>query len=369
MSEFSEGRARQLLSLLEGRGVDAVLLFPGADISYYTGFSIGPSERPAAALIPVEGTPVFVVNELEGELRGMRPWFTDRVIWAEDGDPYAAIADAIKSRGLSPSIIGLAADAPWGWAQRVSALLPGVKFVDASAEVGKVRMVKTPEEIGWIREACAVADEALGTCLARLRTGMTETELSALLAAEMRRLGGEQSFQGVLFGERAALPHGQPGSAALVPGDAVLVDMGCTRHGYWSDLTRTAFYGEPSPEHRAIYRTVERANEAAYRAVHPGVACGYVDEAGRAIICDAGYGAHFIHRLGHGIGIQIHEEPYIVSGNQLKLEAGMVFSDEPGIYIVGDVGVRVEDTVACTDGGCERLTRFKQDLAVYPVKC
>ncbi len=368
MSEFNEGRARKLIHLLKESGINAVLFFPGADIGFYTGFSIGPSERPAAALIPVEGKPVFIVNELEGELRGMTPWFTDRIIWTEDGNPYESIAEAIKSIDLSSSAIGLTSDAPWGWVQRISTLLPEAKFVDASAKIGKVRMIKAPEEIGSIRKACAIADESLGLCLARLRTGITEAELSSLLAAEMKRLGGEQSFQTVLFGERAALPHGQPGSRALAVGDAILVDMGCTQQGYWSDLTRTAFYGEPSSEHIRIYETVRRANEAAFQAVRPDAVCGSVDEAGRSIIRGAGYADYFIHRLGHGIGIQIHEEPYIVKGNQLKLEAGMVFSDEPGIYVVGDVGVRIEDTVVCTPVGCERLTRFKRDLSVYPVK-
>jgi Xaa-Pro dipeptidase len=181
-------------------------------------------------------------------------------------------------------------------------------------------------------------------------------------------MGGGQSFPGVLFGERAALPHGYPGERRLKPGEAILVDMGCTIHGYWSDITRTVIYGEPTEKLRKIYDIVLMANRAAFDAVKPGATCESIDEAGRKVIEAAGYSDNFIHRLGHGIGLQIHEYPYIVRNNKMRLEPGMVFSDEPGIYIVGELGIRVEDTVTCTQTGCESLTKFKKDLTTYPVK-
>jgi len=197
---------------------------------------------------------------------------------------------------------------------------------------------------------------------------MTETELASTLTTEMKTLGGGMVFVDVLFGERAALPHGGASERRLKPGDGVLVDMGCTVNGYWSDITRTAFYGDPSKRQTEIYNTVLKANKAAFNAVKPGATCESVDIAARKVIEEAGYGKYFIHRLGHGVGLQIHEHPYMVRNNTLTLAAGMVFSDEPGIYIVGELGVRVEDTVVCTQTGCESLTRHRRSLTSYPVR-
>ncbi len=368
MGDFNRRRAEELITKLRGAGLDAVLLFPGPNMGYYTGFSIGPSERLAVAIVPMDGRPIFVVNELEGELRGLKPWFTERVIWHEEEDPIKLLADTIRGRGLAAAKIGIPGEAHWGWVNRLRCALPEAKLRDASDNVGYVRMIKTPEELEWIRGACRIADAALETCFARLHTGVTEAELSDTLTAEMKRLGGGQTFSGVLFGEGAALPHGQPGDRRLKPGDAVLVDMGCTVHDYWSDITRTVFYGQPTERHANIYDAVLRANRAAFDAVRPGATCDSVDGAARRIIEEAGYGERFIHRLGHGVGLEIHEQPYIVGNNALRLEPGMVFSDEPGVYIVGDVGIRVEDTVTCTTAGCENLTRFNRDLVTYPVK-
>lgn len=368
MSEFNHQRAKELIENLKKNDFDALLLFPGPNIGYYTGFNISLSERPAVAVIPMEGEPIFVVNQLEAELRGQNPWFTQKAIWREHDDPIQFLAETISKRGLGSTKIGIPEEAPWGWVNKLQAALPDAQLVDASEQIGYPRMVKTPQELEWIRMACHIADRALETGFSKLHTGMSEAELSEILASEMRRLGGGQSFPGVLFGERAALPHGNPGDRRLKPGDAILVDMGCTVHGYWSDITRTVFYGEPSSRQREIYDIVLKANRAVFDAVKPGATCESIDTAARNVIEDVGYGDYFIHRLGHGIGLQIHEHPYIVRNNKQRLEPGMVFSDEPGVYIVGEIGVRVEDTVTCTQTGCERLTKFKRNLITYPVK-
>jgi Xaa-Pro dipeptidase len=368
MSEFNHQRAEELMKRLKGDGFDALLLFPGPNLSYYTGFNIGLSERPAAALIPSEGKPIFIVNQLEEELRGQTPWFKEKAIWLEHEDPITILSETIKDRCLSSAKIGIPEEAPWGWVNRLQAALPKARLIDASDHIGHVRMVKTSQEQEWIKMACFIADRALEAGFSMLHTGMTEAELSELLASEMKRLGGGQSFPGVLFGDRAALPHGNPGGRRLKTGEVILVDMGCTIHGYWSDITRTVFYGEPSPRQREIYEIVLLANKKAFEAVKPGATCEFVDRAARDVIEEAGYGEYFIHRLGHGVGLQIHEQPYIVENNKLRLEPGMVFSDEPGVYIVGEIGVRVEDTVACTDTGCESFTKFNRNLLTYPVK-
>ena len=368
MSKFNRQRAKELMKRLENDGYDALILFPGPNIDFYTGFSIGLSERLAAALIPNKGNPIFIVNELEKELRGLDPWFKEKVIWLEEEDPVKLLADTVKQKGLDYAKIAIPGEAPWGWVNGLERHLPDAKFVDASNHIGYIRMIKTPQELEWIRMACAITDKAMDNSFEKLYKGMTEAELSSILTAEMRSLGGGQSFPGVLFGERAALPHGNPSERCLKPGDGVLVDMGCTVHGYWSDITRTVFYGEPNEKQKDIYDVVYRANRAAFDAIKSGVTCESVDMAARRVIEDAGYGDYFIHRLGHGVGLEIHEAPYIVRNNKLLLEPGMVFSDEPGIYIIGEIGIRVEDTVTCTQNGCESLTRFKRVLTVYPVK-
>jgi Xaa-Pro dipeptidase len=337
-------------------------------MAYYTGLNMELSERLAAALIPLNGKPTFIVNKLEEELRGQTPWFRDRAIWLEHEDPVAILAGTMRDKGLASGKIALSEEAPWGWVNGLQAALPDAHLIDASDHIGHVRMVKTSKELEWMMMACHAADGALEAGFQKLHKDMTEAELSEILTAEMKNLGGDQTGIVVLFGEHAALPHGSPGERRLKPGEAILVDMGCTVHGYWSDITRTVFYGEPSPRMREIYDTVLRANRAAFEAVKPGATCESVDEAARKVIRDAGYGEYFIHRLGHGVGLQIHEQPYIVCNNKLRLEPGVVFSDEPGIYIVGELGVRVEDTVVCTQTGCESLTKFNRNILMYPVK-
>ena len=368
MIDFHKEKAEKVMEALRGGGADALLLFHGADIGFYTGFSIGPSERLAAALIPSDGESVLLVNELEGELRGQKPWIENVDIWLEHEDPIETLAQNIERLGLEGAVIGLAEDAPWGWVNRLKERLPAVHFVDASMHLSEVRMVKSQQELEWMRMACAILDRALETSFERLHTGMTEKELASILASEIQSLGGAVGFGLILFGERAALPHGQPSERKLEPGDAILVDTGAIVRGYYSDLTRTVFYGEPTDRQREIYQVVHDANRAAYEAVRPGITCESLDETARNVIEDAGYGEYFIHRLGHGIGLQVHERPYIVRNNGLELEPGMTFTIEPGIYIVGEIGVRVEDTVVCTTAGCERLTRLSRDLKSYPVR-
>jgi len=368
MADFHKEKAEKVIEGMRGGGADALLLFPGVDIGYYTGFSIGMSERLAAALIPFDGEPLIVVNELEGELRGQKPWINDVDVWLEHEDPIELLAENVERLGLGGAVIGIAEDAPWGWVNRLQARLPGAHFVDATPYLSHERMVKSPQELDWMRMACAITDRALEAGFERLHTGMTEKQLAAVISSELQAKGGEAGFAGVLFGERAALPHGRPGDRELKPGDGVLVDMGTKIHGYSSDLTRTVFYGEPTARQREIYGAVFEANAAAYEAVRPGVTCESLDAVARRVIEDAGFGDYFIHRLGHGIGLQGHEPPYIVRNNGLELEPGMTFTIEPGIYIVGEIGVRVEDTVVCTTGGCERLTRLRRELTSYPVK-
>jgi Xaa-Pro dipeptidase len=368
MSEFHRGRAKQLLDLLIKKKVDVLILFPGVNIGYYTGFSIGLSERLAVAVIPVDGLPYFVLNKLERELRGLKPWFNKVVTWEEYEDPVNKLADTLKLNGYSNSTIGVPYDAPWGWVNSLQSYIPNVKIIDVDDCLSYIRMVKTQSEIKNIEMACRISDETMEAVFPKLHTGITELELQEMMVTGMQKRGAAKTFADVLFGERAALPHGVSSNRALKPGEFVLVDMGGTYNGYWSDCTRTVIYGEPSIKQVNIYNTVLKANEAAFSNIYPGETCESIDMTARNIINDAGYGDDFIHRLGHGIGLEIHEHPYIVKNNKRLLESFMVFSDEPGIYINGELGVRVEDTVVCTSEGARYLTNFNRQLNKFPVR-
>ncbi|MCW4051549.1 MAG: Xaa-Pro peptidase family protein [Candidatus Bathyarchaeota archaeon] len=366
MSMFQKRRVKQVLELLKINNVDVLILFPGANIAYYTGFPIGMSERLAAAVIPVEGEPYFVVNKLEGELRGLEPWFKKVEVWDEHEDPVKLLADTLRRDGYEKGTLGIPIEAPWGWVNALKKHLPEANFVDVGDHLGYIRMIKTSEELETIEKACMISDEAMEEAFTQLHTGMTEKELQALMVTGMQKRGASRAFAGVLFGERAALPHGGASDRKLKPGEFVLVDMGGLYKGYWSDCTRTVMYGEPSDRQKEIYEIVLRANRAAFDAIKPGVTCESIDIAARDVIDAAGYGDYFIHRLGHGVGMEIHEHPYMVRNNHQLLESNMVFSDEPGIYIVGEIGVRVEDTVVCTEDGARTLTHFDRELRVYP---
>ena len=349
--------------------VDVMILFPGANIAYYTGFPISMSERLAAAVIPVEGEPYFVVNKLERELRGLEPWFKKVKVWDEHEDPVQLLANSLTEAGYGSGRIGISVEAPWGWVNSLKGRLPGVEMVDISDHVGYVRMVKTLEEVVLLDEACRISDESMEDAFSQLHTGMTEKELQALMTGGMLKRGASRAFAGVLFGERAALPHGGASDRKLKPGEFVLVDMGGLYKGYWSDCTRTVFYGEePTERQREVYDVVLKANRASFEASRPGVTCESIDIAARDVIEEAGYGEYFIHRLGHGVGMEIHEHPYMVRNNGQLLEPNMAYSDEPGIYIVGEIGVRVEDLLVCTEDGARSLTRFPRTLRKYHVK-
>jgi len=338
LSLFQKQRCMQVLDLLKEDGVDVLLLFPGANIAYYTGFPIGMSERLAAAVIPVEGEPFFVVNKLEGALRGLEPWFKKVKIWDEHEDPVQLLADSLTEAGHGNGHIGVSVEAPWGWVNSLMERLPGAELVDISDSVGYVRMVKTPEEVALMEEACRISDDSMEEAFAQLHTGMTEKELQVLMTGGMLKRGASRAFAGVLFGERAALPHGGASDRKLKP-------------------TRTVFYGEePTERQREIYEVVLRANRASFNASRPGVTCESIDVAARDVIDGVGYGEYFIHRLGHGVGMEIHEHPYMVRNNMQLLEPNMAYSDEPGIYIVGEIGVRVEDLLVCTEDGARSLT-------------
>lgn len=362
MTDIFKQRSQKVLGQLQRQGVDALILFPSVEMFYLTGMSVGLTERPFAAIVPVNGEPVWYIPRLEQGLRGRKTWITAAETWSHY--PFENLAELLKRRGLANATLGVCERTPWGWIASLQALLTGARFVDATPAVDSVRMVKADDELAAMRRSCDIVDKSVTKGFANLREGMTEKELADIIRGEMIAQGADIDFCIALFGERAAMPHGGPGDRTLRTGDVVLVDAGNYWQLYLSDITRTVVFGQPTERQQHIWNTVLAANLAAQAAAKPGVLCEDLDAVARKVIDDAGMGEYFIHRLGHGIGLQGHEQPYLDKGSRIALEPGMTFTIEPGIYIPGELGVRIENTVLCTQTAAEPLT--KMPITIQP---
>jgi Xaa-Pro aminopeptidase len=345
-------------------GIGALLLTPGPDLRYLTGYEAMPTERLTCLAVPADGPAFLVAPRLE--LRSVRAspaggLGVEIVGWDETDDPYRLVAGRLGG----PESVGLA-DQMWAsMVLRFRDALPGARQVVASAALRGLRIRKTPAEVAALREAGAAIDRVHGRVPGWLRPGRTEREVAADIAAAIVAEGHARAdFVIVGSGPNAARPHHEPSGRVLAAGDAVVVDIGGTMPtGYCSDCTRTYVIGPPPPEFAAYYQVLKQAQEAACAAVRPGVSAETVDAAAREPITAAGYGELFIHRTGHGIGLEVHEDPYIVSGNTEALLPGMAFSVEPGIY-PGPHGARIEDIVVCTPDGGERLNNATREMVI-----
>jgi len=348
------------------RGVGALLITPSADYEYLLGYRAPLLERLTCLILPGEGVPALVLPRLEEPLArhsiGALAEAIEILPWEEADDPFRLVKDRLKG---APLRIGLQ-DQMWSrHVLRLRALLEPAELVDASPVTGAVRRVKRPEEIDRLRATASAADDAMLAITAERFSGRAEAEVSRRVRDLLVTAGHDTAdFAIVGSGPNAASPHHEPGERVIEAGDAVVLDIGGTRAGYCSDTTRTAFVGEPPPDFAAMYEVLRIAQAAACEAVAPGVPARDVDRAARRIIEEAGYGEAFFHRTGHGIGMETHEEPYIVASNDEPLVAGNAFSIEPGIYIDGQWGARIEDIVACTETGGERLNTSPRELYV-----
>ena len=345
-------------------GLGALLLTPGPDLRYVTGYDAHQLERLTCLALPADGEPFLVVPRLELPAAQASPagaFGLEMIPWDETDDPYELVA-----RRLGPvSSVGLA-DRMWAMmVLRFQAALPAARQGLASVALRDLRSRKSPAEVAALREAGAAIDRVHAAVPGWLRPGRTELEVAADVAAAISNEGHARTdFVIIASGPNAASPHHEPSGRVLQPGDAVVVDIGGTMpSGYCSDCTRVYAIGSPPAEFTAYYEVLRDAQEAACAAVRPGVTAEAVDAAARTPITQAGYGPEFVHRTGHGIGLETHEDPYIVAGNAEPLAPGMAFSVEPGIY-PGPHGARIEDIVVCTEQGYERLNHVTRDLVV-----
>jgi Xaa-Pro aminopeptidase len=349
---------------LSAAGLDAVLLTPGPDLRYVTGYDAKQLERLTCLAVPAHGEEVLFVPRLELPAAQASPAGSlglELRPWEETEDPFAMVAArlrGVKSVGLSDRMWAL-------FVLRFRDVLPAARLALASGALRPLRIRKTAAEVAALREAGAAIDRVHARVPEWLRPGLTERAVGSVITEAILAEGHTTvDFVIVGSGPNAASPHHDVSDRVLAAGDVVVVDIGgAMPSGYCSDSTRTYAIGEPPAEFAEYYKVLLDAQEAACAAVRPGVTASSVDAAARDPISSAGYGAAFFHRTGHGIGLETHEDPYIVAGNRELLEPGMAFSVEPGIY-PGPHGARIEDIVVCTADGCERLNNTPRELIV-----
>lgn len=349
---------------MDDLGVEVLLLSTGPDLPWLTGYEATPLERLTVLVLGRGGEPVLVVPELEaprlGDIEDRVPGLTVRP-WAETDDPVALVGEL--GRGARRVAVG-----DHTWARFVLAFqdaLPGAAFVPSSTVTAGLRAVKDPAEVDALRAAARAVDAVAVEMRDRPFAGRTEHEVHRELVERMLARGHQEAnFAIVASGENGASPHHDPGSRRIGDGDVVVCDFGGRRDLYCSDVTRVYVVGEPPAEVADTWAVLVDAQEAAVLAATVGTPGETVDAAARGVIEAAGHGEHFVHRTGHGIGVEAHEEPYLVSGNTAPIEAGNAFSVEPGIYLPGRFGLRLEDIVVATPSGPERLNSAPRDLAV-----
>lgn len=345
-------------------GIDVLLISPGTDLRYLTGYDALPLERLTCLVLATTGDPFLVVPRLELPAAEAVPGLAvELVAYEETDDPYALVAGRVGSG------VRVAAVDDHMWAAKVLAFraaMPTVEQTLAGQVLRELRMRKTPEEVAALRRAAAAIDEVHAQMDQWLRPGRTEQAVAGDLRRAIVASGhAEADFAIVAAGANAASPHHEASDRVIEPGDVVVVDIGGRMpDGYCSDSTRTYVIGEPPAEFLSYYDVLLAAQEAQVAAVRPGLIAQRLDAIGRDMIAAAGYGKYFVHRTGHGIGLDTHEEPYIVAGSDLALEPGMAFSIEPGIYLPGRHGARIEDIVVCTADGVERLNQTPRTLRV-----
>ena len=356
-------RLRRAAAAAGEHGIEALLITPSPDYAYLLGYAAPAMERLTCLVLPVEGRPVLVLPRLEEPLaRNRLGDLADEVeivAWEETEDPIRAVQALVGAAQR----VGVQ-DQMWArFALRLRAALDPAELVPAGPTMGQLRRVKDAEEIDRLRLAAAAADRAMERLTGERLSGRTEMEVSRHVRELLIEEGHDDAkFAIVASGPHSASPHHEAGDRAIGAGDAIVLDIGGTLAGYASDTSRTAFVGDPPAEFAALFAVLREAQTAACEAVRPGVPAADIDAVARDLIADAGYGDAFLHRTGHGIGMETHEEPYIVASNPMPLVAGNAFSVEPGIYIRDTWGARIEDIVVCTDAGGERLNTTSTDL-------
>lgn len=365
-----KARIEKARGLMGTNNMSAIVLAGGTSLDYFTGLRWGNSERLLALVLPVRGTPFVVCPMFERDraveqiAEGPLGSGAQVRTWEEHENPYELIGQGLRDLGLATGRVGVEETVKFVFSDGIAAAAPSVELVSATPVTAGCRVVKDDHELALMRYAAEVTLKAYEAAWRGLREGMTQTDFAGLVSAAHSKLG-YQGSAGVQVGQYSALPHGSRTPQVIREGTILLIDGGCKVEGYSSDISRTFVLGKPSEKMKQVFEIVLEAQSAALAAARPGVPCENVDAAARKVIADAGYGPdykYFSHRLGHGMGMDGHEWPYLVRGNKLPLAPGMTFSDEPGIYIPGEFGVRLEDDMVITANGAELFTPQSRSL-------
>lgn len=337
---------------------DALFFGPGTSLYYFTGINWWPSERLLALIVPRAGQPLLISPAFEeGRMRELMRYPLEVRAWQEDESPTKLIATSLADRNLRSGRMGIEETLSFTFYDHFRAAAPAFECVSADPVTIACRAHKSQHELELMRLACEATCDVYRQVFASLKEGMSQQDIAGLVNAGYGKIN-LRGYALVLLGASAALPHGSTQPQKLKEGDVVLIDGGCKVEGYESDVTRTAIFGKPSEKVQHVYDIVRNAQNAALDAARAGKLSGSVDDAARAVITSGGYGPdykYFTHRLGHGIGLDGHEHPYLVRGSKTVLEPGMTFSNEPGIYIPGEFGLRCEDDMVITAGGAAQL--------------
>lgn len=363
-TQVLQQRVNRAQSVMQARGVDFLFVSPSSDLVYFFDVAAHASERLLLLIIPQRGKSQLVIANFERTHADGKEDLVELHTWEEHERPLDLVREIVA--GVRSPSIAVCDQMRAGFLVGMLEVLPDANFSNGTGIIRELRMVKDESEIERLKRAAAMADAAWDEFVSTARlVGKTEREAAGELATLRAQHGLEVTGIGICAsGPNSAKPHHRTGERRIQPGDSVVFDFGGKYEHYTADVTRTVHIGPPSDEYRRAYQTVLEANEAAVPHYRPNVACQDVDQAARTVIEAAGYGEYFSHRLGHGLGLDGHEEPYLVKGNTLPLRAGMVFSDEPGIYIPGQFGIRVEDSVVVREGGGEKINHCRRDLVV-----
>jgi Xaa-Pro dipeptidase len=355
-------RLNNARDMMRSQGIGAVLVESGSSLDYYTGIQWWRSERLTGVVIPAEGDPIVVTPFFEKpSIQEMLQVPAEIRTWDEDQDPLKLIADFLEARKLAGQPVGFEETNRFWIEDRLKQQLPGISIVSANPVVRAQRMIKSPAELALLQVAADITAASLRYAGERTREGMTAAEIDSMIAAAHKKLGGSYDGGLVLIGEASAYPHGSKKPHVVKRGEVILLDVGCDVHGYQSDISRTYVLGEPPAEVRKVYEQMRRGQDIAMAAAKLGAPAGSVDDAVRQAYESWGYGPGYklpgtSHRTGHGIGMEGHEPVNLVHGEATPLAPGMCFSNEPGIYLPGKFGVRLEDCFHMTEAGPKWFT-------------
>jgi Xaa-Pro aminopeptidase len=355
-------RLRRVQEEMAQHNIDLLIVGPSPDLFYLIGYEGHESERMSVLVLPREGQALYVVPRLEAALLDGKEHLLQLITWTETEQPANVLA-GVAGVGVNDTIA--VNDDLWSvFLLRLQRAMPGARWVEAAPLLRPLRMRKDAAEVATMADVARRTDETWEEFIRQPVAGLTELQAKERLEAALKARGVTPAFCIVASGPHSASPHHNAGERVIQEGDALVVDWGGTLNGYYSDVTRSAHVGEPSAEYETAYEAVLAANEIAFSAVQPGVPCEEVDRAAREFLTARGYGEAFFHRVGHGLGLAVHEEPYLVAGNDLPLAEGMTFSDEPGVYFPGKFGIRIEDTVVVTADGGEKLNHATRALTI-----